>query len=187
MFIGSERITKVLDFKDHPVGPEILGKLASQLEGLFQSPSVVTLNRIGSNYPYWRFVIAGNSSQNKQIAVEMDSRLESKLQVPPVRLMIRLLERDRRRLTRAIFSLLSTGRVSNDFNRVEDLTENKLRALDSENTLEIDPKEPAWYEPAFLEEVLNALVEVTVNAELLQKVLNYYNTKHIPTYYPIEQ
>jgi len=186
MLMESGRFTKVLNYKDQPVSADTLGKLALQLEALFQSPSVLTLNRIDASYPFWRFVIVENQPQNSQVAVEIDSKLESELRVLPVRLIIRLLERNERRLTRAIFTL-STRRVSNDFDRYENLSDHMLGLLDGEGTLEVDPRDPAWYNPAFLEEVSNALEGATVSAELLQKVLNYYQIKHTPRYQMIQQ
>ena len=186
MRIEPYRITKALTQPDQLTNPSILEKLASQIDRLCNISATPTLFRSDATHPFLKFVIAENKSENYQIVIKFDGMTDAELKTPPVRLIIRLLDRNKKSLTRAIFTL-SQFRASNDFDRDENLPEDRISKLETEYALNDDPEEPAWYDADFLREVSDVLEEAELNSELMVNVLNYYRTKHVPPYDLIDE
>lgn len=142
-----------------------------------------TLQRPGITEPFFRFVILENKEKQTQVTFELEGKDDAKLDNPPFRLIIRLLDRKNRKATRAIYSYGFARRVDTDFDIRTKITDNELKKYDSKFIFDGDETnltEPPKYTIDFLDEVLDSTKNSIINERLQQQVFDYLTKERKP-------
>lgn len=115
---------------------------------------------ISDKEKYLKFKIFENKKDQTQTVIETSGRSDANLKIPPFSLTIRFFDKKDRSVIRVTYTLGSQNKVDPDINSKEELTDDEVSLLESNDTLKFDNYsifKQEKYTIGFLDKVLNSI------------------------------